>query len=40
MYCAGCVLVCKAHANAGFGRGPWDQTEDDNPGGTLCGPAN
>lgn len=22
------------------GPGPWDQTEDDNPGRTLCGPAN
>lgn len=42
MFCvlrAGCVLVCKVHANAGC-LGPWDQTEDDNPGGTLCGPAN
>lgn len=31
--------MCKVHANAGC-LGPRDQTEDDNPGGTLCGPAN
>lgn len=36
---AACVLVCKVHANARC-LGPWDQTGDDNPGGTLCGPAH
>lgn len=29
----------KAHANAGRSRS-WDQTEYDNPGGTLCEPAS
>lgn len=32
-WCVRCMLMWGGH-------GPWDQTEDDNPGGTLCGPAN
>lgn len=34
------VCWCVKRMLMRVGLGPWDQTEDDNPEGTLCGPAN
>lgn len=34
------VCWCVKRMLMRVGLGPWDQNEDDNPGGTLCGPAS
>ena len=38
-FCAG-VCWCVKRMLMRVGLGPGDQTGDDNPGGTLCGPAD